>query len=566
MMNTLFYPKNNEYTFLRRGGEMGRLMCAHSWEQTSLGNPNGWPQSLRTTLSIVLNSKFPMFLFWGPELLCFYNDAYRPSLGEDGKHPNALGRPGAEVWPEIWDVIQPLITQVLAGGEATWSEDQLIPIYRNGELEDAYWTFSYSPVSDESDQINGVFVTCTETTKAIQSGQALLHSKKRFHSLIAQAPVAIALLLGADFVVEFINKRMLAYWDKSLEQVLNKPVFEGLNEARGQGFEALLVGVLTTGEAFISKELSIMLIRAGQPHKMYIDFIYEPYYGADHTIQGVMVLVNEITEQVIARREVEEQVQQRTEELARAVADLRRSNDSLQQFAQVASHDLQEPLRKVRQFGTLLQLQYGTQLGDGADYLNRMLAASNRMSVLISDLLAYARISSGKHETALVSLTSVINVVLTNLAPDIDELDAVVTVDQLPTVQGIESQINQLFQNLLSNALKFRRAGVSPVIRISAQTLNAADLPDRVKPAGLATTYHCIEVADNGIGFDEKNLTQIFQVFHRLHSKTNYVGTGIGLAICEKIALNHGGAITARSQPGQGATFIIYWSASDLDF
>ncbi len=560
-MSTPFNLQNNEYTFLKQGGEMGRLMRACRWDQTSLGNPAGWSQSLRTTLSIILNSKFPMFLFWGPEHLCFYNDAYRPSLGNDGKHPNALGSPGAEVWPEIWPIIEPLITQVLASGEATWSEDQLIPIYRNRRLEDVYWTFSYSPVNDESEHIAGVFVTCTETTKTVQSIQALVHSEKRFHSLVAQAPVAIALLLGADFVVEFINARMLEYWDKSLEQVLNKPVFEGLNEARGQGFEALLVGVLTTGEAFISKELSINLFRGGQPHKMYLDFIYEPYYAADHTIQGVMVLVNEITEQVIARQQVEEQVEQRTQELARAITDLRRSNDSLQKFAYVASHDLQEPLRKVKQFGDILHTQYSKQLGDGADYLNRMLTATNRMSLLISDLLTYARISVGEHDTVSVSLTSVVNVVLTNLDADIQELSAAVTVDWLPFVQGIEPQINQLFQNLLSNALKFRQASVPPVIRISGKTLNATDLPDAVKPVRPALTYHCVDVADNGIGFDEKNLTHIFQVFHRLHGKSKYAGTGIGLAICEKIALNHGGAITATSQVGQGATFSVYWPA-----
>lgn len=552
---------NSAYTFLQRGGEVGKLMRACHWDQTSLGSPADWSQSLRTTLSIILNSKFPMFLFWGSEHLCFYNDAYRPSLGNDGKHPNALGRPGVEVWPEIWDVIKPLITRVMAGGEATWSEDQLIPIYRNRRLEDVYWTFSYSPVSDESDQITGVFVTCTETTKAVQSRQALLHSEKRFHSLVAQAPVAIALLLGADFVVEFVNQRMLEYWDKSLGQVLNKPVFEGLNEARGQGFETLLAGVLTTGEAFVSKELSVNLLRGGQSHKMYIDFIYEPYYGAEQTVQGVMVMVNDITEQVVARRQVEEQVHQRTEELGRAIADLRRSNESLQQFAVVASHDLQEPLRKVQQFGSLLQAQYSTQLGDGADYLNRMQASASRMATLIRDLLDYARIAVGEPDKVAVSLVGVIDVVLANLEADIHESGAAVKVDWLPSVQGLKPQINQLFQNLLSNALKFRRAGVAPVIRISAQTLNAADLPDTVKPARPALAYHCIDVGDNGIGFDETNVPLIFQVFHRLHSRTQYAGTGIGLAICEKVVLNHGGAITARSQPGQGATFSIYWPA-----
>ncbi|MBP6730716.1 MAG: PAS domain-containing protein, partial [Chitinophagales bacterium] len=157
----------NTTAFIAGGGEMGALMRAKNWSETPMGEPESWPQSLRTTLSIILSSKFPMFLWWGPELICFYNDAYRPSLGQNGKHPHILGMPAKEAWPEIWTIIKPLIDQVLNGGEATWAEDQLIPIYRNGKLEDVYWTFSYSPVSDESGIVAGVLVTCSETTDKV---------------------------------------------------------------------------------------------------------------------------------------------------------------------------------------------------------------------------------------------------------------------------------------------------------------------------------------------------------------------------------------------------------------
>src|SRR3954469_10189972 len=154
--------------FLSKGGEMGALTRAKDWSKTAVGPVETWPQSLRTTLGILLNSKFPMFLFWGPEHVCFYNDAYRPSLGNDGKHPAILGQKGADFWPEIWDFIQPLIEQVLTLGEATWHEDQYLPIYRNGKMEDVYWTFSYSPVNDESGKPTGVLVICNETTEKIK--------------------------------------------------------------------------------------------------------------------------------------------------------------------------------------------------------------------------------------------------------------------------------------------------------------------------------------------------------------------------------------------------------------
>ncbi|AEI51817.1 PAS domain-containing sensor histidine kinase [Runella slithyformis] len=175
------------FLFLSGGGEMGELMRRYDWGHTSLGPPGRWPQSLRTTLGILLNSKFPMFLWWGPELICFYNDAYRPSLGNNGKHPYALGKPGEEVWPEIWSIIKPLIDSVLLNGEATWSEDQLIPIYRNGHLEDVYWTFSYSPVYDESVTPAGVLVICTETTEKVRNLQSLNESNEQLQFAIEAA-------------------------------------------------------------------------------------------------------------------------------------------------------------------------------------------------------------------------------------------------------------------------------------------------------------------------------------------------------------------------------------------
>lgn len=188
--NSISPAKN--FQFLSGGGEMGMLMRSKDWSATSLGPPAKWPQSLRTTLSIVLNSKFPMFLFWGPQLICFYNDAYRPSLGENGKHPHILGMIGENAWVEIWDIIKPLIDQVLAGGEGTWSEDQLIPIFRNGRIEDVYWTFSYSPVNDESGGVAGVFVTCTETTDKIISFRKIEESEERFRNMAENSDILIA--------------------------------------------------------------------------------------------------------------------------------------------------------------------------------------------------------------------------------------------------------------------------------------------------------------------------------------------------------------------------------------
>ena len=176
--------------YLQEGGEMGELIRSFDWENSALGNPDTWSQSLLTTVSIMLRSRFPMFLWWGPHLIQFYNDAYRPSLGNSGKHPKALGQTGEECWPEIWSIIKPLIDQVRGGGGATWSEDQLIPIYRNNSVEDVYWTFSYSPVIDESGKPVGVLTICTETTDKVNTYNAIISAKKELESAIEAGELA----------------------------------------------------------------------------------------------------------------------------------------------------------------------------------------------------------------------------------------------------------------------------------------------------------------------------------------------------------------------------------------
>ena len=166
---------------------MGELIQKKDWSKTPLGSPENWSQSLRTTLSIMLNSKFPMFLFWGPQLICFYNDAYRPSLGNDGKHPAMLGSRGEIFWQEIWGNIKPIIDLVLAGGDANLNENQLLPIYRNNTLEDVYWTFSYSAVNDESGNSAGIFVTCMETTQQVIALKDLEESQNQLKFAIDAA-------------------------------------------------------------------------------------------------------------------------------------------------------------------------------------------------------------------------------------------------------------------------------------------------------------------------------------------------------------------------------------------
>ena len=236
-------------------------------------------------------------------------------------------------------------------------------------------------------------------------------------------------------------------------------------------------------------------------------------------------------------------------------AELERSNRELQDFANIASHDMQEPLRKILNFSELLRERYAEGLeAGGQDYLLRMERAALHLYKLINELLAYSRITSKAHPFERVNLNEVTQQVLTDLELQIEENQARIQVSNLPSLEADPIQMYQLIQNLVSNALKFRKSDCPPVIQISAPEIP----PAGGNPDGIVW----LSVRDNGIGFDEKYLDRIFQPFQRLHLSNVFEGTGIGLAICRKIVERHGGSITAHSQPGKGAEFVVSLPAS----
>ncbi|HZH66724.1 MAG TPA: PAS domain-containing protein [Flavisolibacter sp.] len=952
-------PTKTRFSFLQGGGEMGTLTRNYNWEQSEIGSPEGWPQSLRTTLGILLNSKFPMFLWWGPELICFYNDAYRPSLGNNGKHPGALGKPGAEVWPEIWTVIKPLIDQVLTGGEATWSEDQLIPIYRNGALEDAYWTFSYSPVKDEEGNVGGVLAVCNETTAKVKTVNSLQLYDQRFHNLvreatvgiivlsgagmridvvneaygrliertveqltgrllfdlipeteevfrpiidkvresgeslylysqpyfvyvnekrkegyldlvfqpykerdgtisgvmvlchdvtqtvvsrkkieesesklrsvimaapagiglfvgedlivempnqsfidivgkgpdiegkplcevmpelltenqpflqilndvftsgkmfqsfgsqvgivksgvmtynyynitytplfdaagkvyaildiavdvteeikakqkiekseqnlrntILQAPVAMCILKAPDYIVEIANERMIEFLGKPREVVVGRSVFEGVPELKGLGFEDLLDNVIRTGETYKAFGVSLSVYRQDRLQTVYVDYVYEAFRESDGDISGVMAVAIEVTEQVLASKKIEaseakfrlmadampqfiwtsdvqghlnyynqavykysgltygqiekdgwlqivhpddrdeniklwmhaietgedfifqhrfknsdgdyrwqlsravpqqdsegiiqlwigtstdiheqklfeeelaEQIDQRTgelsavneeltiinQELAVANQQLVQSNEQLEQFTYAASHDMQEPLRKVHTFTTFLLDNYAAQLdGRGTTYLTKIGTSVHRMKSIIDDLLNYSHQTREEQHFELVDLTKIIEEVEADLELVIQQKGAIITKNEMIPIKAVPMQMTQLFFNLYSNALKFSKPEVPVQIDIQCHLLSVEEAGLLVLP-DLQCRYIKIAFCDNGIGFEQQHAAQIFNLFKRLHGKSEYDGTGIGLGLCKKIVQNHHGQIWAESAEGKGARFYI---------
>jgi PAS domain S-box-containing protein len=665
--------------FLNNGGFMGELIRKKDWSSTPVGAPDTWPQSLRTTVNLLLNSKFPMFVWWGPELTTIYNDAYRPIAGE--KHPSLLGKSGKEGWVEIWGDLGPLVERVFSG-TSTWSDDQVLYMNRHGYIEETYFTFSYSPVMDESGNVGGLFCACIETTEKVMAARKIKENERNLRNTILQSPVAMSILKGPNFMVEIANKRMYELWGRGEDELLHRPIFEGLPEARHQGLEEILLHVYKSGESYTANERPIPLPRKGSVETIYLNFVYEPFREGDSTISGILVVATDVTDQVIARRKIEESeartrlstaaahlgtydidlvqekiiysdrlkdifeleegkgithhflverlhpedvqirknaheqalqtgelfyeariilpgnnvkwirlngkyifennqpvslvgtvmdisnekktaelLEQKIEERTKELTQL---NEQLKQFTYAASHDLQEPLRKISYFMDRLIVKISPTLDEEDKKITeRISKTTERMRVLINDLLAYSNTSLGITGFQEVDLSTVVQEVLDDMEATIIDNGASVVYENLPKVTGDARQLRQMFQNLISNALKYHKIGEESRVHIGVNLVNAADIKN-IRLEDSSALYHLIQVTDNGIGFKNEDASRIFQLFQRLHGRSEYAGTGVGLAIVQKVVENHKGYIWAESEPGNGASFNILLPVTSL--
>lgn len=275
-----------------------------------------------------------------------------------------------------------------------------------------------------------------------------------------------------------------------------------------------------------------------------------PIY-CDGTITKWVGSISSIHEQKLQNETLERKVAERTHELVEINRELSVSNSDLQQFSSVASHDLKEPLRKIMVFGNMIK-ERGNLQGTLSDYLDKVLVSSERMMAVINDMLSFASLSA-PDLFKQANLNHIIDGILSDLELNITEKQAVIQVAPLPEIEVIPGLIRQLFHNLISNALKFSRPGLAPSINITPCSM----VQHHPHPAGSRGNYLCVQVSDNGIGFEEKYAQQIFHIFQRLNNKKEYEGTGIGLAIAKKIVDRHNGFITASSHPGEGAVFTI---------
>ncbi|MGZ3910898.1 MAG: PAS domain-containing sensor histidine kinase [Flavisolibacter sp.] len=834
-MTNKIFQTSIDCAFLKGGGEMGELTSRYAWHQTTLGAPDQWPSGLKISLSLLLRSEMPMLLFWGPELFCFYNDAFRPALIALDKHPVALGKTAGEIWqgmealisrlkiksmpsgsivpedehlgpfgyfinknrwdlrysliqeevsvqgilvtainrsqtketahpvedlsgegitrnfsnagreqifrstirqapvgftifrgpefivemanetylqivdkteeafigkplfqtlPEVREAVEPLLTDVLTQGRPYHGYEFPVILNRHGQSMLTYFNFVYQPLMEEDGSISGVIVVANEITELVRAKHLLAESEKGFRNMVMQSPIAMTIFRGKEHVVEMANHVMFQkIWRRNEKDVLGKTILEAFPELKDQKYPELLDEVFLHGRVHREYE-SLAYVRGSDGmKKFYLDYEYSPLREQDGSISGIMVTVNNVTERVEARQKIElaeekarlaiasaelgtyeidlntgemitsprfqviwglyntldrnaflallhpddlprreqalkeayitgnldyesrllssnnqkwvkvrgtilfndrqeperilgviqditeqkvfsealeRMVKERTSELAIANQtlvykneELARSNVNLEQFAYAASHDMKEPIRKIHFFSDRLKDTMGKHLSEmELKYFQRMEEATKRMGSLIDDLLSYSQISVKPRQLEPVDLNTVIKQVISDLELQIEEKKALVHYDHLPTVQGHARQIQQAFQNLLGNALKFQTPEIAPVVTISCTRLLGKDTPLFLTPEQREQWYYQVDMKDNGIGFEQQDAEKIFHVFTRLHGNAEYKGTGIGLSIVQKVAENHEGFVCAYSELGKGATFTLYLPVS----
>lgn len=505
-------------------------------------------ESEQRVRSIVESAPFPIGVYVGREMRIEL--ANQSIIDVWGKGPDVIGKRYSDVLPELGNSeIFAQLDQVFTTGVPFHARNQQVDIVVEGELQPFYFNYSFTPLYDTTGKIYGVMNTAAEITDQVKARKQIEQSEQNFRSMILQAPVAMCIMLGPNHVVDIANDVMIELWGKPRESVMHKPVFEGLPDARQQGLEQLLDNVYQTGVPFHGLEHPVSLVRNGKPEVVYQNFVYEPYKDSNGHIIGVLAISVDVTPQVLARHKIEDVVKERTKELEQR-------NKELEQFTYISHHDLQEPLRKIIIFADMIRAESYQQLSPGSQKrFDKIAESAKRMSSALRDVLNYASLNK-EEQLQPVDLNEVIAAVNGDLELAIEDKKATISVDVLPVIKAVPPQMHQLFYNLLNNALKFAKANEPAKIKIASQSLEPDDLKEH---PGLdqARQYYQITIKDNGIGFNQNAATKIFDMFQRLHDNHEYAGTGIGLALCKKVVMNHAGKIWAESKPGLGATFKI---------
>ncbi|MDY0963721.1 hybrid sensor histidine kinase/response regulator [Massilia sp. CFBP9026] len=513
--------------FLSGGGVMGAMMRAHDWSASPLGHPRTWPQALRTTVGLMLNSKFPMFVAWGGELGFLYNDSYIAILGD--KHPAALGRRFHDVWAEIWLDIHPLVVRALKG-EASYMDRLPLRMRRHGYDEDTWFRFSYSPVRDEDGTVAGMFCACVEMTGEVLAQRYREEENERLVTLFEQAPGIIAVLRGPDHVFELTNRSYLQLVGH--RALVGKAVRDALPEVKGQGFFELLDHVYQTGQPFVGHAvpLRVQRDRDAPLEERFIDFVYQPIHDQHGKVSGIFVEGSDVT----ARKHIED--------------ELRAANRQKDQFLAMLAHELRNPLAPITTAAQLLQR--GQMDAPGIQRASDIIARqAQHMTSLVNDLLDVSRVTRGQVTITREALEvrEIVGAAVEQVRPLMDarghELHCEIASGAL-RVEGDRTRLVQVVSNILNNAAKYTTPG--GCIVLSAR-IEAGDVR--------------VAVRDNGQGIDPPILPYIFDLFIQAERTPDRSqgGLGLGLALVKSLAVLHGGRVEAHSEGlGKGSEFVVY--------
>ncbi len=534
---------NPREDWLKRTGEMGEAIAGFAWHQTALGSLQDWPQSLRTTVNVMLEAGAPAAFIYGADFRLLYNDHYRDLIRD--KHPAALGRRAAEVFTEVWATVEPMFRQAY-GGEAVTVENISLNLIRDGIEQTAFFSGSYNPVRDERGEVIGFLALVVETTARVLQER----ERAQVFETTLSAITDFAYTFDREGRFLYVNKALLGLWGLPMATAVGKN-FHDLKypPELADRLQRQIQEVITTQRVLRDETPYTSPTGAGG----YFEYIFSPVFSADGTVS----LVAGSTRDISLRKSLETQLQHTVDELRAAKAQLEQQADvlehqvlertgklqetisELESFSYSISHDLRGPLRVMQSFAQALREDCGNELSvTGKDYIRRIVSAADRMDRIIQDVLVFSRIARTELTLEPVALDEFLPSLLDGY-PLFHAARGAITIEgRLPVVMANPAALTQCTANLLGNAVKFVASGIAPQVKVSCVTADGR-------------AY--VSVRDNGIGIPKKSQEAIFGVFCRLEH--DYEGTGIGLAIVRKAVERMGGRIAVESSPGHGSTF-----------
>lgn len=559
-----------DINFLSGGGEMGRLMREYDWEQSPIGPPSRWPQALRTAVRLILNTGHPMYIWWGADLICLYNDAYSRSIGPD-RHPSSLGQPGRQVWAEIWPIIGPLVDGVMSGGEAIWRENDLVPITRFGRREDVYWTYSYSPIDDEDTPggIGGVLVVCAETTQTVLAQQRAeaqsRANESRYRALFRTIEAGFCIL-----EVAFDGDRAADY-----QFIEVNPAFEqqtGLVNAEGKSARELVPGleqhwfdlygrVATTGEPArfesgseaMGRFFDVYAFRIDEPERRRVALLFN---DISERRRAELALERSQAELCELNATLEVRVQERSDDLRRTEEALRQSQkmEAVGQLTGGLAHDFNNLLTGMMGNLELLQARLAKgRLDDMDRFVNAAQGAGRRAASLTQRLLAFSRRQTlDPKPTDVNRLIGGLEELLQRTVGGTVDIE-IVAAPALWTANIDAGQLENALLNLCINARDAMPENGRITIATANTLLDEVAGRQRDLPAG---EYLSVCVTDTGTGMSLETIERAFEPFYT--TKPIGQGTGLGLSMIYGFARQSGGQVRIDSEIGVGTTVCLY--------